>query len=74
MNTCCFCEGHLNGNSELERKDKFGNIFCCTECAMDYYNLTPLFGVDFDSALNTLLGEFELQPLQGLNVYGHKAG
>lgn len=62
MCTCCFCDEKLKGNAEIEREDKFGNAFCCAECAMDYYHLTPMFNVDFNSAMNILFEDFYLHP------------
>lgn len=64
MCKCCFCEGNMNGDVRFEREDKFGNTFCCNDCAADYYHQTEYFGVTPELAVKTLFEDFGLHQIK----------
>lgn len=60
----CFCEENMNGDDRFEREDKFGNTFCCFDCAADYYHQTEYFGVTPELAVKTLFEDFGLHQIK----------
>lgn len=64
MCKCCFCEENMTGDARFEREDKFGNTFCCNDCAADYYHQTEYFGVTPELAVKTLFEDFGLHQIK----------
>lgn len=54
----------MNGDVRFEREDKFGNTFCCNDCAADYYHQTEYFGVTPELAVKTLFEDFGLHQIK----------